>query len=267
MACEEIALRLQNFWKDEGCPSIPPYGAIPALWLTPDAFFGILAARPWRSCQRVSVVDLLQAPYGDDPLRPVVDSRLQVTQQGFSGDPRDGFIESLKTLGLDLCARDLRFVPSECEQPHLAVRGALWRVLIDGVDVGSISYLHRLAGFDLKEVAMVAEYSLCRLAICLGGQDEDGPTEPGRQIASYALEASEPETINSLLRPYTDECERALESGLYFPAYEHVLTLAYLNQLAGLREPVTFVERSEQAEQIASLAHGCASAYKAAGNV
>jgi len=265
MRSQEIALRLQEFWKAEGCPTISPCGSIPAGVLTPDVFFGVLAPEPWCASQMVSVVDLSQAPYGDDPLRPIVDRRLQVTRWDPSSDLRGRFIESLRILGLDLASRDIRFVVRgcgcDCEQSYLAVRSAGWRILIDRIEVGSLSYLQRLGEIDLEPIPVMVEYSLGRLAISVGIQDEDVPTEHGRQIAAYALEYADLERINSLLSLHKDECEQALAAGLYFPAYEHVLASVYLDSLSALRDASSAEKQSERAVHIVDLASGCARMY------
>ena len=269
MALQEIALRLQDFWKEEGCPTIFPYGPIPAGVLTPDVFFGVLAPRPWCASQMVSVVDPSLAPYGDDPLSPIIDRRLQVTRWDPSSDLRAGFIESLRMLGLDLPSRDIRFVVHNygCDrnygwkQSYLAVRAVGWRVLIDQIEVGSLSYLQRLGEIDFGPVPMMVEYSLGPLAISVGIEDEDVPTERGRQIAAYALECADPERINSLLSLHADECEQALAAGLYFPAYEHVLASVYLNSLFALHDVSSDEEQSGRAAHIADLASGCARIY------
>jgi len=265
MSPQEIALRLQGFWKAEGCPTIAPYGPIPAGVLTPDVFFGVLAPKPWCASQMVSVVDPSLAPYEDDPLSPIIDRRLQVTRCDPSSDLRAGFIESLRMLGLDLPSRDIRFVVRGCErgreQSYLAMQAAGWRVLIDQIEVGSLSYLQRLGEIDLDPVPVMVEYSLGRLAISVGIQDEDVPTERGRQIAAYALEYSDPERINSLLSLHADECEQALAAGLYFPAYEHVLVSVYLHSLFALHDGSSDEKQSERAVHMADLALGCARMY------
>lgn len=265
MGSQEIALRLQEFWRNEGCPTVPPYGPIPSGALSPEVFFGVVAQQPWRSCQMVNVVDPSLAPYGDDPLRPIVDPCLRVTQQGSTSRLRERFVASLQMLGLDLRVRDVRFVPRA--QSHSSLSVVLWRVLIDGIDVGSLSRLYALAGVGLKEVAMRAEYSLHRLAVCVEGLVKDKPTERGRQISSYYLEVVDPERISSLSHLCADECEQALASGLYFPAYEHVLTLSYLHLLTGLRGVSDSAERSKQAAHITGLTRGCVVACMEATNV
>lgn len=270
MALQEIALRLQDFWKEEGCPTISPYGPIPTGVLTSDVFFGVLAPKAWCASQMVSVVDPSLAPYGDDPLSPIIDRRLQVTRCDPSSDLRAEFIESLRMLGLDLPSRDIRFVVHNygcdrdygCEQSYLvAVRAAGWRVLIDQIEVGSLSYLQRLGEIDLEPVSVMVEYSLGRLAISVGIEDEDVPTERGRQIAAYALDYADPERIDSLLSLHKHECEQALAGGLYFPAYEHVLASVYLYSLSSLRAVSSAEKRSERAAQIADLALSCARVY------
>jgi glycyl-tRNA synthetase alpha subunit len=263
MALQEIALCLQDFWKEEGCPTISPCGPIPAGVLTPDVFFGVLAPRPWCASQMVSVVDPSLAPYGDDPLSPIIDRHLQVTRCDPSSDLRARFIESLRMLGLDLPSRDIRFVAHNYgwKQSYLAVRAAGWRVLIDQIEVGSLSYLQRLGEIDFEPVPMMVEYSLGRLAISVGIEDEDVPTERGRQIAAYALECADPERINSLLSLHADECEQALAGGFYFPAYEHVLASVYLHSLFALHDSSSDEGQSGRAAHIADLASGCARMY------
>ncbi|MCD6495474.1 glycine--tRNA ligase subunit alpha [Candidatus Bipolaricaulota bacterium] len=261
MGSQGIALRLQEFWEAEGCSAIPSYGSLPVGGLTPDVFFGVLGRVAWCACQTVTIIDPSRAPYGVDPLHPVIDQCLQVTQQTSGNQLRDRFIESLQAVGLDLLARDVRFVACEWDQPHLDARTSGWRVLVDRIEVGSISYLHELSGVKLAPMPTRAEYSLGRLSTCVEGEDGDAPAERGRQTAAYALESVDPERIDAFLELHAVECERALALGLYLPAYEHVLASVYLHLLLALHDTRSAGEQFERVSRTAGLARGCASKY------
>ncbi len=261
MDSQEIALRLREFWEAEGCPAIPTYGSIPAGGLTFDVFFGILAPDPWCACQVVSIVDPSVALYDDDPLRPIIDSCLQVTRQDPSGDLRKRFIESLRVLEIDPRDRDVRFVAHGYDLSHLAARAAGWRVLIDGIEVGSLFYVRQLGGIDLKFAPIVVEYFLRRMEFAVGIEGEKMPTERGRQIASYVLEHANPERIGSFLSLHADECEQALGGGLYYQAYDHVLASVYLLSVLTARDGLSAKEYATRTARIADLARGCARAY------
>ena len=160
MGSQEIALRLREFWKGEGCPIIPPYGAIAAGGLTPDLFFGALGPEPWRSCQEVTTLDSSAVRYNGDPLRPIVDHHLQVALQEQSGELREVFTESLRMLGIQARDRDVRFVACSGEDACIAVRAPCWHVTVDGIEVGSVSHLQRVGGVDVDRVPVIADYSL-----------------------------------------------------------------------------------------------------------
>ncbi len=260
MGSQEITLRLQEFWEAEGCPTISPYGAIPVGGLAPDVFFGALAHKPRRTYQTLTVIDPSRAPYGDDPLYPIVDQRLQVTLQAASSKLREDFIGSLQMLGMDLRARDVRFVACSWNLSYLAGRAVGWRVLIDHIEVGSLSYLERLGEIELDPAPALVEYSLGRLAISVGVVDEAAPTERGRQIGEYVLEHTNREAIDSLLSLHADECEQALIAGLYYPAYDHVLASIYLLSVLTARDGLG-AKGHAGCSRVAGLARGCAKAY------
>jgi len=257
MGHQEIALRLQEFWEGEGCPTIPARGWLPAGGFSPEGFFGVLSDEPFSACQEMSGVDLWLSPYGDDLLHPIIDRRLQVTSQAGSYDHRKRFLESLRALGLDVLVHDVRFVPrSEDRTPS---ENVCWKVLVDRIEIGSLKRLRNLGGIALREEAQVVEYSLPRLAISLeDGGDAGSSSDRGEQCATYALHCAEPERIGSLFELSAAECEGSLSCGLYRPAYEHALHCIHLDSLLSQREQTSVWERGARIEALIS---GCAKAY------
>jgi len=256
MGHQEIALRLQEFWEGEGCPSIPARGWLPAGGLSPEAFFGVLSGEPFSACQEMSVVDLWPSPYGDDPLHPIIDHRLQVTSQAGSYDSRKMFVKSLLALGLDVLVHDVRLVPRD--EDRIPSESACWKVSLDRIEIGSVRRLWSLGGIDLREEAQVVEYSLPRLVICLGEGDAGSSSDAGEQCAAYALDCAEPERIGSLFELSAAECEGSLACGLYRPAYEHALHCMHLDCLLNQREQASARQRGARIEALIS---GCAKAY------
>ena len=258
MGHQEIALGLQEFWKAEGCPTIPTCESIPADGMTPEVFFGILSREPFSVCQGMNSVDLELSPCGDDPLHPIVDHRLQVVSQGRSRDLRERFIDSLRALGFDLPGRDVRFVPMDPDRSIPWMESACWNVLIDRIEVGDVKRLKSLGGIDLREEGLMAEYSLSRLEICLQGDGRGSSSERGGQMATYALDCADAERLGLLFELSAAECEGALAHGLYYPAYGHALTCMHLQSLLHQREEADAGERSAR---IDDLIRGCARAY------
>jgi len=270
MDSQEIALRLQKFWREEGCPIIPPYGSIAVGGFTPAMFFGALGPEPWRASQTVTVINSPMAFYDGDPLRPIVDHRIQVAWPDPSGEARGKFVESLRMLGIDPHDRDVRFVARNGRVGNLsclAECAAYWRVMVDGIEVGSVSPLRRVGGVDLNRVPVIVGYSLGRLAIVAAAYaGKEIPTERDRQMSAYVLNESNAELTGSLISLHADECDGALARGLFFPAYDHVLACLYLLEMHDALGDQNARERTVQSARISDLAKGCASAYLEAAN-
>ena len=267
MGSQEIALRLREFWKGEGCPIIPPYGAIAAGGLTPDLFFGALGPEPWRSCQEVTTLDSSAVRYNGDPLRPILDHHLQVALQEQSGELREVFTESLRMLGIQARDRDVRFVACSGEDAGIAVRAPCWHVTVDGIEVGSVFHLQRVGGVDVDRVPVIADYSLGRLAIVGAAYaGKETPTERDRQTSTYVLAQANPERTRLLFSLHADECEGALATGLFFPAYDHVLACLSLLEMFDACSDLSARERAVRTSRISDLANRCAKAYLEGAN-
>ena len=221
------------------------------------------------------MVDPSAALYNGDPLRPIIDQRLQVAQQDPTGEVRGRYTESLRMLGIDPRDRDVRFVARSCghacdrawDLSCLAVRAALWCVTIDGVEVGSLSHLRQVGGVNLDRMPVIVDYSLERLSIVAAGYaTEEPPAERDRQMSVYVLRQDNHERTCSLMSLHADECEAALADGLYFSAYDHVLACLRLLEVLDATGDLSAKQRAARVSRISDLAKGCANAYLEAAN-
>ena len=80
-------------------------------------------------------------------------------------DIQDLYLESLRRIGIDAGAHDIRFVEDDWESPTLGAWGLGWEVWCDGMEVTQFTYFQQVGGFDCEPVSGEITYGLERLAM------------------------------------------------------------------------------------------------------
>ena len=145
LSFQKIILELQNFWQDYGCAILQPYDVeMGAGTFHPATVLRCLGPNPWN----VAYVQPSRRPtdsrYAEHPNRMQHYYQFQVILKPSPDDIQDLYLESLKRLGIDTKANDIRFVEDvvEVQGERLAEAGLLPRVA--GERVGE---LHGAVGF------------------------------------------------------------------------------------------------------------------------
>src|ERR1700748_886595 len=126
---QDIILQLQNFWASRGCVIWQPYYTqVGAGTMNPATFLRVLGPEPWN----VAYVDPCRRPtdgrYGENPNRLQHYFQYQVIMKPSPADPQAVYLDSLRALGLDTMAHDIRFVEDDWESPTLGAWGLGWEV-------------------------------------------------------------------------------------------------------------------------------------------
>jgi glycyl-tRNA synthetase alpha chain len=280
---QSLILTLQQFWAARGCVLLQPYdmevGAGTFHWATA---LRTLGPDPWN----VAYVQPSRRPtdgrYGENPNRLQHYYQFQVVLKPSPPDSQQLYLDSLRALGIDPMAHDIRFVEDDWESPTLGAWGLGWEVWCDGMEVTQFTYFQQVGGFDCSPVSVELTYGLERLAMYVQGvenvydldwdgvpKDQGGKTygdvyrEAERQYSTYNFEKAD---TDMLFRHFTDaetECAALVAAKLPLPAYDHCLKASHLFNLLDARGVISVTERQSYMLRVRTMAKACCEAWLA----
>ena len=168
MYFQDLILKLQNFWGEQGCVIIQPYdmemGAGTFHWAT---FLRSIGPKPWKCAYVQPCRRPTDGRYGENPNRLGHYYQFQVLIKPSPSNIQDLYIKSLEAIGLDLKKHDLRFVEDNWESPTLGAWGLGWEVWLDGMEITQFTYFQQCGGFPLSPISVELTYGLERIAMYL----------------------------------------------------------------------------------------------------
>lgn len=277
---QSLILTLQQYWAQQGCAVLQPYDMeMGAGTFHPATTLRALGPDPWRAayvqpCRRPG-----DGRYGENPNRLGHYYQFQVLLKPSPENIQELYLESLKTLGIDPLAHDIRFVEDDWESPTLGAWGLGWEVWLDGMEVTQFTYFQQVGGIECKPVSGEITYGLERLAMYIQGVENvydlvwvEGkkPVTYGdvflkneQQQSAYSLEYA---NTAILLRHFEDaeaECTAMLEKNLPLPAYDQCIKASHAFNLLDARGVISVTERAAYIGRVRALAKGCCELYTA----
>lgn len=280
---QSLILRLQRFWADQGCVILQPYDMeMGAGTFHPATTLRALGPETWNAafvqpCRRPT-----DGRYGENPNRLQHYYQFQVIMKPSPDDPQALYLESLKALGIDPLAHDIRFVEDDWESPTLGAWGLGWEVWCDGMEVTQFTYFQQVGGFDCRPVAVELTYGLERLAMYIQNVESvydldynghgvtygDVFLQSEREFSAHNFEHA---NTGALLRHFDDaeaECAALLKEGLPLPAYDQCIKASHRFNLLDARGVIGVTERAAYIGRVRALAKGCCEAWlKARGHL
>ncbi|MFS8867967.1 glycine--tRNA ligase subunit alpha [Synechococcus sp. H65.1] len=293
---QDLILRLQQFWGEQGCLILQPYDLEKgAGTMSPHTFLRALGPDPWR----VAYVEPCRRPtdgrYGQNPNRLQHYFQYQVLIKPSPDDIQEVYLDSLRALGINPAEHDIRFVEDDWESPTLGAWGVGWEVWLDGMEITQFTYFQQVGGQDCHPVSVEITYGLERLAMYLQGVDSVfdlcwsehpslGRITYGQiyfqnevEQSYYNFEYSDPEMLLELFRLYEAEAKRLIEItqqklekpvtpkqppvSLLLPAYDYVLKCSHTFNLLDARGVIAVAERTLYIGRIRNLARQLAELY------
>ncbi len=280
---QNLILKLQAFWADQGCVLLQPYdmevGAgtfHPATTLRslgkPDDVWNCAYVQPSRRPT--------DGRYGENPNRLQHYYQFQVLMKPSPINIQDLYLESLEVLGIDKNFHDVRFVEDDWESPTLGAWGLGWEVWCDGMEVSQFTYFQQVGGFDCNPIPVEITYGLERLAMYVQGVenvydlDWDGvdKTRGGKTYGDVFLQAEKEFSAHNFEHANTDrlklhfanaeeECALLLAQNLTLPAYDQCLKASHLFNLLDARGVISVTERQAYIGRVRTLAKGAAEGW------
>ncbi len=277
---QSLILTLQSYWASKGCLVLQPY----------DLEVGAGTFHPATTLRSLGPDDVWKAAYvqpsrrptdgryGENPSRLQHYYQFQVLIKPSPVDSQELYLGSLRAIGLDPMAHDIRFVEDDWESPTLGAWGLGWEVWCDGMEVSQYTYFQQVGGIDCAPVSLELTYGLERLAMYIQGvddvyhldwdgvADEDGGKLYGDVFKQAELEFStfnfEHADTTALFRHFEDaeaECTRLLSAAkpMPLPAYDQCMKASHLFNLLDARGVISVAERQAYIGRVRTLAKGC----------
>ncbi len=280
---QQIILRLQEYWNQQGCALLQPYDMEVGAGTSHTAtFLRSLGPEPWRAAYVQPSRRPKDGRYGENPNRLQHYYQYQVVLKPSPPNILDLYLGSLATLGLDLNQNDIRFVEDDWENPTLGAWGLGWEVWLNGMEVTQFTYFQQVGGLECKPITGEITYGLERLAMYLQNVENvydlvwttwkengvDRVLKYGDVFHQNEVEQStynfEHSNVPVLLQHFADhesDAKRLIEVQLALPAYEQVLKAAHTFNMLDAHGAISVTERAAYIGRIRNLARAVALSY------
>lgn len=275
-----LLLKLQEYWKNQGCLVIQPYD-IPAGAGTfhPATLLRSLDKKPWNVAYVAPSRRPTDGRYGENPNRLGSYYQFQVVIKPSPSNIQELYLKSLEVLGINLNEHDIRFVEDNWESPTLGAWGLGWEVWLDGMEVTQFTYFQQVGGIPCNPIPVEITYGLERLAMYVqkvenileiewAKKDHDSVNyahvhlESEYEFSKYHFEIASVKRLLEMFKNAQAEALYCLENKLPLPAYDFVMLCSHFFNILDARKAISVAERQNYILQIRDLAKGCAVLYK-----
>ncbi|GAA7202124.1 glycine--tRNA ligase subunit alpha [Helicobacter pylori] len=275
-----LLLKLQEYWKNQGCLVIQPYD-IPAGAGTfhPATLLRSLDKKPWNVAYVAPSRRPTDGRYGENPNRLGSYYQFQVVIKPSPSNIQELYLKSLEVLGINLNEHDIRFVEDNWESPTLGAWGLGWEVWLDGMEVTQFTYFQQVGGIPCNPIPVEITYGLERLAMYVqkvenileiewAKKNHDSVNyaqvhlESEYEFSKYHFEIANVKRLLEMFKNAQAEALHCLENKLPLPAYDFVMLCSHFFNVLDARKAISVAERQNYILQIRDLAKGCAALYK-----
>ena len=272
---QEIILSLSGYWARYGCVVMQPYDVeVGAGTFNPATFLRCLGPEPWKAAYVEPSRRPTDGRYGDNPNRLQHYYQYQVVIKPAPDDSQQIYLESLRQLGIDLVAHDVRFVEDDWESPTLGATGLGWEVWLDGMEITQFTYFQQAGSMPLDPITLELTYGLERIAMFIQKKDSlfDLEWTPGItygevhredevQFSKYNFEEADIDMHFKLFDVFEKEAESLLAKELVLPAYDYVLKCSHTFNVLDARGAIGAAARTKYIGRVRKLARRTAELY------
>ncbi len=276
---QDLLLKLEEYWAQKDCVLQQPYDIeVGAGTMHPETFLRVLGPDPYR----VAYVQPSRRPadgrYGENPNRLYKHMQLQVVLKPSPTNIQNLYLDSLRSVGINLREHDIRFEEDNWESPTLGAWGIGWQVLLDGLEITQFTYFQQCGGMDLDPISVELTYGLDRIAAYLQGVDNVFNVRWSNSITYGQVRLAEEQQFSAYSFDYADigstrkqfdlneaealrllsEYEKATpEAKQRFPvleAYDLCLKCSHLFNVLDARGAIAVTERAAMIARVRKLA-------------
>ena len=216
--------------------------------------------------------------YGENPNRLQHYYQFQVILKPSPDNIQELYLDSLRSLGIDMAVHDIRFVEDNWESPTLGAWGLGWEVWLNGMEVTQFTYFQQVGGLECYPVSGEITYGIERIAMYLQEVDSiydivwtDGPNgvvtygdvfkQNEVEMSAFNFELADTDTLFRNFDDCEKQCQLLIETRLALPAYEQVLKASHYFNLLDARNAISVTERQRFILRVRALARSVAEAY------
>jgi glycyl-tRNA synthetase alpha chain len=272
---QQVILRLQDFWDQQGCALLQPYDMeMGAGTFHTATFLRAIGPEPWKAAYVQPSRRPKDGRYGENPNRLQHYYQYQVVLKPSPPDIQELYLQSLEVLGIDPQKNDIRFVEDDWESPTLGAWGLGWEVWLNGMEVTQFTYFQEVGSLSCRPVLGEITYGLERLAMYLQGVENvfdlvwtagltyrDVYHQNEVEQSTYNFEKSNVPLLFRQFNEYEAEATRLIEAGLALPGYEMVVKCSHTFNLLDARGAISVTERAAYIGRVRALARLVAQAY------
>jgi glycyl-tRNA synthetase alpha chain len=276
---QDLILRLQKYWAEQGCTLLQPYDMeVGAGTFHPATFLRAIGPEPWSAAYVQPSRRPTDGRYGENPNRLQHYYQFQVVLKPSPANIQELYLGSLKMLGLDTTVHDVRFVEDNWESPTLGAWGLGWEIWLNGMEVTQFTYFQQVGGIECRPVTGEITYGLERIAMYLQGVSSvydliwsDGPMgkvsygdiflQNEVEMSEYNFDHADVDSLFSTFDSCERESARMIKADLPLPAYELVLKASHTFNLLDARKAISVTERQRFILRVRTLARAVAQAY------
>ena len=275
MNFQDIILKLQHFWAENGCNILQPYDEnMGAGTFHPATFFGALGKEPTsiayaQPCRRPK-----DGRYGENPNRYQHYYQFQVIIKPSPKDIQTLYLKSLQAIGIETEKHDIRFVEDDWESPTLGAWGLGWEVWLDGMEISQFTYFQQVGGLEVFPISVELTYGLERLAMYIQEVSDfkelqwNNTTKYGEmffdkevEYSEYNFKLADIKSLFATFKDYEKQFKFLIEKRLVYPAYDYLLKCSHTFNLLDARGVISVTERAAYIGKIRTMAKECALLY------
>ncbi len=273
---QEIILRLQSYWADQGCVILQPYDLeVGAGTFHTATTLRALGPESWNAAYVQPSRRPTDGRYGENPNRLQHYYQFQVIMKPSPSNSQELYLGSLKHLGIDPMAHDIRFVEDDWESPTLGAWGLGWEVWLDGMEVTQFTYFQQVGGFECNPVPVELTYGIERLAMYIQGVENvydldyngkgvtygDVFLQNEIEQSTYNFEVANTDMLFQHFKDAQAECSVNIERGLALPAYEQAMKASHIFNLLDARGVISVTERAAYIGRVRDMSKSCCEAW------
>ena len=284
LSFQDIILRLQQYWGEQGCVIMQPYDSeVGAGTFHTATTLRSLGPAEWRTCYAQPCRRPADGRYGENPNRMQHYYQFQVLIKPSPVNAQELYLGSLAAIGLDPNDHDVRFVEDDWESPTLGAWGLGWEIWMNGMEVTQFTYFQQVGGLECKPITGEITYGLERLTMYLQNCDNvfdlvfttwTDPDGTERKLtygdvfhqneveqSVYNFEASDCEKLLKQFDYFESEAKRLMDLNLALPAYEMVLKAGHTFNLLDAHGAISVTERAAYIARIRNISRSVAQSY------
>jgi glycyl-tRNA synthetase alpha chain len=269
---QEIIMKLQKFWSDQGCVILQPYDMeVGAGTFHPATTLRSLGPKHWKAAYVQPSRRPTDGRYGENPNRLQHYYQFQVIIKPSPEDIQKLYLKSLSAIGIAYKDHDIRFVEDDWESPTLGASGLGWEVWCDGMEITQFTYFQQMAGFECKPVSSEITYGLERICMYIQNKNNvydldwnnegvkygDVFLQAEKEFSAYNFEHANTDSLFDQFTKVEKESKDLYEKKLCLPAYDQCLKASHIFNLLDARGVISVTERAKYINRIRTLAKAC----------